>query len=211
MVDLLIGWGMGRDMDKVREVVEEFRTVVAGRVKVVDSILPPLLFVVVNGLAGADWAVAAALGVSLLLVGWRWLQGESLLYALLGLVGAAFAYLFVRLMGRAEGFFLPGIFTSGLTTLLAVVSILARRPLVAWSSVIARRWPLGWYWHPRVRPAYAEVTWLWAIFFGAHPAPVESFPGRRRRGASPGQHPVRLARPDRPADGHLPLRHLAAG
>ena len=51
--------------------------------------------------------------------------------------------------------------------LLAVISNLARRPLVAWSSVIARRWPLGWYWHPKVRPAYAEVTWLWAIFFGA--------------------------------------------
>lgn len=154
-------------MDKVREVVDEFRTVVAGRVKVVDSVLPPLLFVLINGLAGADWAVGAALGASLLLAGWRRLRGEPMLYALLGLGGAAFAYLLVRLVGRAEGFFLPGIFTSGLTALLAVISNLARRPLVAWSSVIARRWPLGWYWHPKVRPAYAEVTWLWAIFFGA--------------------------------------------
>ncbi len=28
-----------------------------------------------------------------------------------------------------------------------------------------RRWPLAWYWHPQVRPAYSEVTWLWAVFF----------------------------------------------
>jgi len=153
-------------MDKLREIVEEFRTVVAGRVKLMDSILPPLLFLVVNGLAGAEWAVGAALATSLLLAGWRWRQGESLLYALLGLAAAALAYLVVRLLGRAEGFFLPSIFTSGLTALLAVISILARRPLVAWSSVLARRWPLGWYWHPKVRPAYAEVTWVWALFFG---------------------------------------------
>ena len=64
-------------MDKVREVVDEFRTVVAGRVKVVDSVLPPLLFVLINGLAGADWAVGAALGASLLLAGWRRLRLRS--------------------------------------------------------------------------------------------------------------------------------------
>jgi hypothetical protein len=37
---------------------------------------------------------------------------------------------------------------------------------VAWTSYIARRWPLDWYWHPQVRPAYSEVTWLWVAFFG---------------------------------------------
>lgn len=153
-------------MEKAREILDEFRTVVMGRVKLVDSILPPLIFVLVNGLAGAEWAVAGALAVSLILVGWRQVRGEPRLYALLGLAAAALAYLLVRLLGRAEGFFLPGIFTSGLTAILAVVSNMVRRPLVAWSSVLARRWPLGWYWHPRVRPAYAEVTWLWAIFFG---------------------------------------------
>jgi len=32
-------------------------------------------------------------------------------------------------------------------------------------SYVARRWPLGWYWHPRVRPAYTEVTIAWTVFF----------------------------------------------
>jgi hypothetical protein len=39
------------------------------------------------------------------------------------------------------------------------------RPLVAWTSFLARRWPLGWYWHPRVLPAYNEVTIAWAVAF----------------------------------------------
>jgi hypothetical protein len=38
--------------------------------------------------------------------------------------------------------------------------------MVAWTSYLTRRWPLGWYWHPQVRPAYSEVTLAWAFFFG---------------------------------------------
>jgi hypothetical protein len=40
------------------------------------------------------------------------------------------------------------------------------RPIVAFTSFVARRWPLDWYWHPKVRPAYSEVTWMWVVFFG---------------------------------------------
>ena len=42
---------------------------------------------------------------------------------------------------------------------------LIRRPMVAWTSYIARRWPLEWYWHPQVLPAYSETTFAWAVFF----------------------------------------------
>jgi hypothetical protein len=49
--------------------------------------------------------------------------------------------------------------------LLAIVSLMIRRPMAAWTSFIARRWPIDWYWHPRVRPAYSEVTFVWALFF----------------------------------------------
>lgn len=37
---------------KVSELTEEFRTVVAGRSNITDSILPPLVFVVINALSG---------------------------------------------------------------------------------------------------------------------------------------------------------------
>lgn len=50
---------------------------------------------------------------------------------------------------------------------LCVVSVAFNRPMVAWSSFIARRWALNWYWHPKVLPAYNEVTILWAVAFAA--------------------------------------------
>jgi hypothetical protein len=52
-----------------------------------------------------------------------------------------------------------------LTFGLALVSVVIRKPMVAWTSYLARRWPLDWYWHPRVRPAYSEVTLAWILFF----------------------------------------------
>ena len=50
---------------------------------------------------------------------------------------------------------------------LAVVSVLVNRPMVAWTSILTRRWPREWYWHPRVLPAYNEVTIFWAVAFAA--------------------------------------------
>jgi hypothetical protein len=46
-----------------------------------------------------------------------------------------------------------------------LVSLVIRKPMVAWTSFLARRWPLDWYWHERVRPAYTEVTLAWVLFF----------------------------------------------
>jgi hypothetical protein len=56
-------------------------------------------------------------------------------------------------------------FSGAATIFVAVISVVIGRPMVAWTSHLARRWPLAWYWHPRVRPAYSEVTWMWAFFF----------------------------------------------
>ncbi len=150
---------------KARELVDEFRLVVGGRGGWIDTFVPPLLFVLVNALWGLAAATWVALGVAGGIVVLRLLRGHSLLYGLGGALGVGFAVLVAWLLGRAEGYFLPAIAGSGLTALLCLVSVLVGRPLVAYSSYLARRWPLGWYWHPRVRPAYSEVTLAWAAFF----------------------------------------------
>jgi len=153
--------------DKVRELGEQFRTVLAGRGKLLDLVLPPALFLLINALVDlqtAGWAsLILAVGLTLL----RWRRGQPLGYALGGIGGVALALLLAFLSGRAEGYFLPNIISGGLTVLLCLVSLIARRPLVAWSSHLARGWPLNWYWHPRVRPAYNEVTAAWTLFFAA--------------------------------------------
>jgi len=152
-------------MAKFRELIEEFRTVFAGRSSLVDSIVPPLVFLIVNALSGLEYATWGALLVALSFAVFRLVRRQPLRYALGGLGAVGVAVLISRLLGRAEGYFLPAIITGGLTVGIAVISVIAGRPMVALTSHVYRRWPLAWYWHPQVRPAYSEVTWLWAVFF----------------------------------------------
>jgi len=149
---------------KLSELLDEFRSVLGNRL--LDVILPPTLFLLVNGLWGLTAAIAAALVLSLMLGFLRWRRGEPLQYALGGVGSVLLAIGLVWIAGRAEGYFLPGLFSGVLTVALCLVSLFASRPLTAWSSYLARRWPLGWYWHGRVRPAYTETTLLWTLFFG---------------------------------------------
>jgi hypothetical protein len=159
------GWeNMPKMQNKSRELLEEFRAV-TGNVGLLDTILPPVLFLLLNGLAGFQTAMYGALGTALLIAILRLRRKQSLVYALAGMGSVALAIAFALLLGRSEGYFLPGIVNGGITIALALVSLLIRKPMVAWTSYLARRWPLEWYWHAQVRPAYTEVTLAWTIFF----------------------------------------------
>jgi hypothetical protein len=149
---------------KIRELLDEFRSVTNG-VGLLDTILPPVLFLLLNGLAGFQAAMYGALGTSLLIAVLRLSRKQSLMYAFAGMGSVALAIALALLLGRSEGFFIPGIVNGGITIALALVSLLIRKPMVAWTSYLARRWPLDWYWHTQVRPAYTEVTLLWTLFF----------------------------------------------
>ena len=109
------------------------------------------------------WSSLAVAGI---ITGIRLWRRQPLLYTFGGIGGVGLVIVIALLLGRNEGFFLPNIVTGALTVLLCLVSVLVGRPIVAWTSHIARRWPLDWYWHPRVRPAYNEVTWLWVVLLG---------------------------------------------
>lgn len=151
--------------ERLREVAEEFRAVVAGRSNLIDATLPMATFLVLNATVGfpvASWgslAVAAALG------GVRLVRDESVGYAVGGFAATVLAILAARFSDQAEGYFLPNLVGGALTVLACLVSVLVARPLVALTSHLAREWPLAWYWHPSVRPAYSEVTLAWAVFF----------------------------------------------
>ncbi|CAN5534260.1 hypothetical protein BH23ACT7_BH23ACT7_09100 [soil metagenome] len=141
------------------------RDLLANRKVIVDTVLPPLVFVGVNGYAGLRAAAVAALGLAALLVVVRLARRERLVYALSGLGGVSVGVGVALWAGEAEGFFLPGIVTNLAMGLASVVSILVRRPLIALTGAAIYRWPLAWYWHPRVRPAYSEITWAWAVVY----------------------------------------------
>ncbi|MGD8752965.1 MAG: DUF3159 domain-containing protein, partial [Anaerolineales bacterium] len=150
---------------KTRELLEELNDVLLKRSGWVDTLLPPIVFLLLNGLIGFPVSLWGALGVALLLLIFRGIRGQSLRYSFGGVAGVGLSALIAWLLGGAEGYFLPGIISGAFTVVLCLVSVIVKRPLVAWTSFVTRRWPMEWYWHPRVRPAYSEVTIAWGIFF----------------------------------------------
>jgi hypothetical protein len=152
------------------EIIEELRSVLSGPRPLADALLSPLVFVTTYAIAGVTAAaiLAVASGVTIALI--RLLRGNPVRFAVAGLAGTVTAASFAVWSGSAEAFFVPGIVSGFLTAFIALFSIMARKPMVAWTSMLVRRWPAEWYWHARVRPAYTEVTWVWLAFFAGRAA-----------------------------------------
>lgn len=149
---------------KLKEIWEELKSVLSG--KTIDALLPPIIFVIVDAIFGLDVAVIAALGLAVLLGGYRLIRGQTWGYALGGLLGVGLAAGLALLTRNAASYFIPAMISSGLFMLAAVISNLLGKPLAALASHLTRGWPLEWFWREDVRPAYRDATWMWAAFFG---------------------------------------------
>jgi len=154
-------------INKMNELWQELRTVFSGRSNTLDTIIPPLLYVLVNLLAGPLAAVLSAVVLAAILTVLRLVRKQSWLYAFSGLVLTLLAAGLAWYTQNAASFFLPDLITSGTLLAATLLSIWFKKPLAAWSSHLTRSWPKEWYWLPNIRPAYTEVTWMWAAFIAA--------------------------------------------
>jgi hypothetical protein len=154
-------------INKMNELWQEFRTVFSGRSNTLDTIIPPLLYALVNMLAGPLLAVLSAVVLAAILTVLRLVRKQPWLYAVSGLVLTLLAAGLAWFTQNAASFFLPDLITSGTLLAAALLSIWFKKPLAAWSSHLTRAWPKEWYWLPNIRPAYTEVTWMWAAFIAA--------------------------------------------
>jgi energy-converting hydrogenase Eha subunit E len=152
---------------RLREIYKEIEVLLTQQSSLVDSIVPPILFVIANELFGFDAAMWTALIVAVVIGLVRIVRGQSVWYAAGGALTVLGTIGLVLLFGEDEAFFIPGILTTALTVLGGVISLIARRPMLAWMSFIARRWPQKWYWRDDVRPAYMETTFVWTLYFVA--------------------------------------------
>lgn len=149
----------------IREIGEELGTLVGSSGRLGDALIPGLIFLIGNALLGFQAAIWASLAVTILIGVMRMRRRESPRYALGGAAGIAGAIIIAGLVGQGKAYFLPGMITGGLTIPACWISVLVQRPLAALISFTARHWPLAWYLHPRVRPAYNEVTLAWSLLF----------------------------------------------
>jgi hypothetical protein len=153
-------------VDRFNELRDELRLVLSGRgAGILDALIPLLVYLVANRFLGLNPSLLLSLAAAALLVILRLFKKQSLAYALGGGGSALLAGGLAYLSGTEGGFYLPGFITGGLTVLACLLSALLKKPLAAYSSRLTRRWPADWYWHPRVLPAYIEVTVFWALAF----------------------------------------------
>ncbi|HVF77427.1 MAG TPA: DUF3159 domain-containing protein [Solirubrobacteraceae bacterium] len=144
------------------------RDAVGGPLGMAETSLPAVAFIIAYTASGSDTNTAAivAVGLALVLSLARIVKRESPVYALSGLVGVAFAAFVATRSGRAEDFFLPGLFANAAYAAAFLISLAVRRPLVG--IIVASLDGEGSEWRQdamRVR-AFVRATWLWAGLFG---------------------------------------------
>jgi hypothetical protein len=128
-------------------------------------VVPVLVFVLVNTLAGLQLAIWSSLGAGVAVGVWQLIRRESLQPAVSGILGVALSAFIAYRTGEARGFYLYGIWYSLVAGLVFVLSIVLRRPLVGvlWSALNGSG--SGWRYDPRARFGYDVATLIWAVFF----------------------------------------------
>ena len=141
--------------------LEEVKHFLTG--KTIDALFPPIVYIIANNFFELKIAVILALSTAAILAIFRFLKKESILYALGGIAGVAIASGFALFAGNAANYFLPKVIGSGLLFAAALISILIGRPLAAILSHLTRGWNFKWFMRKDIKPAYREVTIVWAI------------------------------------------------
>jgi len=147
----------------LNDIRNEVKSVIGS--KTLGAILPPLVFAIANSLFGLSWGIISAVLTALLLGAVRYLKGETVKYAVGGLLGVLIASAFAYFAGNAANYFLPRIITSGFLFIAAIVTLIIGRPMAAIASHLSRGWEMSWFLRRDIKPACAEVTVMWAVLF----------------------------------------------
>lgn len=131
----------------------------------VSSVLPVLVFVVVNTLTGLQPAIWSALGAAVAVGVWRLVRREPLQPAVSGVLGVGVCAFIAYRTGDARGFFLYGIWFSLVAGLAFVLSVAVRRPLVGVLWSVLNSSGSAWRFDRRARFGYDVATLVWAAFF----------------------------------------------
>lgn len=108
---------------------------VGGPMGFVYSAVPVVVFVAANSFLPLTATIIVSIAVGLSITGYRLLRGEKFSLAAGGLLGLALAIGIVALTGSARDFFVVGIWVYLAAFVVALGSVLARRPLsgLAWN------------------------------------------------------------------------------
>lgn len=132
----------------------------------VESILPPLLFLVVYTVTQQlAPSVLAPLGVAVVFIVARIVMRQPVMTAVVGALGVGVSAGLALLSGRASDNFLPGLIINVVLLLAMVVSLLVRRPLIG-VMVGLLTGDAAW----RADPAKVRVAFIATVVWAALPA-----------------------------------------
>lgn len=150
-------------MEKFNEWLEQLQLVF--RNKTIDALFPPLIFFLVYRFSTLEIAAGLTLVYIVCLIGYRVLKKHTMKYVFVGTGGVLLSIGFSALSGDAIHYYLPGLISTGLIVFGTLISLIIKKPLAALASHITRGWPIQWYLRDDIRPAYRNVTILWAVYF----------------------------------------------
>jgi predicted membrane protein len=152
---------MSSDSDK-----EKILAAMGGKKGLLDSGLPALVFLLVFNLKkDVTTASYVALALSLVLTLIRLLRRETIQHAISGVIGVAICAWLSKRTGKAEDFYLPGLWTNLGYGIAYMISNLLRWPVLGLliGPLIGEN--LRWRKDPLRRRVYIKATWLWVGLF----------------------------------------------
>lgn len=131
-----------------------------------DSGLPALIFLVIfNITKEVQQAAYGALALSLILTIIRLAKRETIQHAISGVVGVAICAWLSNRTGKAEDFYLPGLWTNAIYGAVYLVSILVRWPIIGVIIGPLLEENFRWRKDPLRTKVYIKATWLWVGMF----------------------------------------------
>ena len=154
-------------MSEEHEEREHFLHALGGRHGIADSSLPGLAFVIAYTASGQelDVAIWTAVGIGAVLFAIRIVRRETLQFALAGFVGVAIAAFVAKQTGRAEDFFLPGLFLNLAYAAAYLISIAVRWPLLGVIVGPLNGEGMEWRNDPERLRLYSRASWIWVGVF----------------------------------------------
>lgn len=152
---------MSHDADKAKII-----DALGGKKGLIDSGLPALVFLIsFNFNKDVTQSSYYALALSLFLTLLRLIRRETIQHAISGVIGVAICAWLANRSGKAEDFYLPGLWTNAIYGVAYLISILVRWPVIGLVIGPLLEENFRWRKDPARTKVYIKATWLWVGMF----------------------------------------------
>lgn len=137
-----------------------------GKKGLFDSGIPALVFLLAfNITKEVSQSAFLALGLSALVTMFRLIKRETIQHALSGVIGVAICAWLSNRSGKAEDFYLPGLWTNAIYGAVYSISNLIKWPIIGLVLGPLLGENLMWRKDPERRSLYIKATWVWVGLF----------------------------------------------